>query len=287
MRYSAEMRKSMKRKVIGMITVCMLATALAACGTKDEPIGGEATMTPVVTEGSIVTETPKSSASPEISETPAVTETPKASEAPESTKAPEETKASEETQASEKTKASKATKAPAAAKSQATPKSSKKPPKASKKPAKEQVGTKNLGTTKKPEKEEEKESVKDASEAYEKAVAGVELPSMVDITEDMLADAYGIDSSLLKSYVVKLPMMNVKADEIAVFQVKKEKNVAAVKEGIQKRQEALEENWKHYLPDQYELVQNYQIVVQGNYVLFVISSDADEIVSNFKSAFAS
>lgn len=281
----------MKGKVTGMIAACMLAAALAACGTKDDSIGGDALETPVVTEDAVPTETPEGLATPEISETPAVTETPAATETPVATESP---KASE---APETTKAPKETKDPVAEtpksqtvsnkKETTVPKSSKKPPKASKKPAKEQVITSDLGTIKKSEKEQEKASVKDASEAYEKAVAGIELPSMVDITEDMLADAYGIDSSILKSYVVKLPMMNVKADEIAVFQVKKEKNVDAVKKGIQKRQEALEENWKHYLPDQYELVQNYQIAVQGNYVLFVISSDADTIVSNFKDAFAS
>ena len=32
----------MRKKVTGMIAVCILAAALTACGTKDEPAGGDA-----------------------------------------------------------------------------------------------------------------------------------------------------------------------------------------------------------------------------------------------------
>ena len=75
-------------------------------------------------------------------------------------------------------------------------------------------------------------------------------------------------------------MINVKAEEVFVAKVKDGK-MDAVKEGIEKRQADLDAQWKQYLPDQYELVEKAQTVVNGNYVLFVVSEHADDIVGVF------
>lgn len=111
---------------------------------------------------------------------------------------------------------------------------------------------------------------------------GLELPATVDMPEEMFADTYGIDTGLLESYSVNMPMMNVAATEIAVFEAKDEASIDAIKAGIEKRQKALEEQWQSYLPAQLELVQNYKVAVKGNLVLFVISEYADQIVENFE-----
>lgn len=112
---------------------------------------------------------------------------------------------------------------------------------------------------------------------------GIETVASSEMPEEMLVDAYGIDLSLLESYSVQMPMMNVHAEEIAVFEVKDEKDIDAVKEGIAKRQKALEEQWSSYLPEQYELVKASKTVVKGNLVLYVVSAQADKIVSNFEA----
>lgn len=109
----------------------------------------------------------------------------------------------------------------------------------------------------------------------------IELPTQDEMMPEMFADAYGIDTSLLEDYYVSVSMMNVHATEFAIFEVKDEASIDAVKAGIEKRQKALEEQWKSYLPDQYELVQNAQTIVKGNKILFVINENADKVVENF------
>lgn len=112
---------------------------------------------------------------------------------------------------------------------------------------------------------------------------GIEGPASMDMPEDMFADSYGIDTSLLESYCVQMPLMNVHANEVAVFEVKDEANIDAVKAGIEKRQAALEAQWSSYLPEQYELVKASQVAVKGNLVLYVVSSFADQIVEKFNA----
>lgn len=108
----------------------------------------------------------------------------------------------------------------------------------------------------------------------------VELPSFGDMDGEVLSALYGIDSSDLVRYIGKIPMMNVQATEIFIAQVK-EGSMDAVKAGIEKRQADLAAQWSSYLPEQLELVENYKLVTNGDYVLFAISSEADQIETIF------
>ena len=57
----------------------------------------------------------------------------------------------------------------------------------------------------------------------------------------------------------------------------------AVKAAVEKRQADLVQQWSQYLPEQLELVENYQLVTSGNYILFAISEQADAAVTAFNT----
>ncbi|MEG1828438.1 MAG: DUF4358 domain-containing protein, partial [Cellulosilyticaceae bacterium] len=122
-----------------------------------------------------------------------------------------------------------------------------------------------------------------AGEIVDKITANIEIPANMNMDAQMFADTYGIDTALLKSYQVNMPMMVVHASEVAVFELKDVKDASKVLSGINKRYEQMYETWSTYLPDQFELVKNYKTAQKGNYVLFVISDEASTIVSNFNS----
>lgn len=111
----------------------------------------------------------------------------------------------------------------------------------------------------------------------------VELPSMMELDDTTLKDVYGIDAADLESYVARIPFMNVHATEFFMAKVK-EGQMDSVKEAIEKRQADLVAVWERYLPDQYELVQNYKLETEGSYVLFCVCAQADEVVGLFRDA---
>ena len=111
----------------------------------------------------------------------------------------------------------------------------------------------------------------------------VELPSMMELDDTTLQDVYGIDAADLESYVARIPLMNVHATEFFIAKVKDGK-MDTVKEAIAKRQADLVTVWEQYLPEQYELVQNYKLETEGNYVLFCVCAQADEVVGLFRDA---
>ncbi len=111
-----------------------------------------------------------------------------------------------------------------------------------------------------------------------------DLPAMMDFDDSILSDTYGIDPSLLDEYAGKFPLMNVTATEFFAAKVKSG-NMDAVVEAIENRVSSLEQTWATYLPEQYELVKQYELVQEGDYVFFAVSDHAAEMAENFKAAF--
>jgi len=113
----------------------------------------------------------------------------------------------------------------------------------------------------------------------------IEQPPLMDMPDDMFQQFYHMDPSILDQYTIRMPLMNVKTNEIAIFKVKEAKDVATVETAVKQRAEEVQKQFETYLQDQYENAKNYKLVIKGNYVLFVISESADDIVKAFDGFF--
>lgn len=139
-------------------------------------------------------------------------------------------------------------------------------------------------------KEEGTATVNGSSTPVEMVTAlldAVEQPSLMDMDPAMIKDMYHFDPELAEELVIKMPMMNVKTNEIAIIKLKDAASFATVEEGIKQRAADIQKQFETYLPDQYENAKNYKIVSHDNYVLFVISEEADKIVELFNGFFTS
>ena len=124
-----------------------------------------------------------------------------------------------------------------------------------------------------------------ANEMVDEMLTQVEQPAMMELTTDQVKEIYNIDPEMLEEYAIRIPMMNVKTNEIAILKVKNEADVPKVEEALKQRAENVQKQFETYLPDQYENAKNYQLVTKGNYVLFVISEQADELISVYDTFF--
>lgn len=133
------------------------------------------------------------------------------------------------------------------------------------------------------EEEKPKDTAKtiDIWTAVEEKVGADNFPMMMDVDKDTLMEYYGIKEEDLEEYTIKAPMINTRADEFFIAKVKDGK-MEEVEKGIEKRKTDLEKQWKQYLPDVYETVQNAKITKSGNYIMFVISENAADAVSIFE-----
>ena len=122
----------------------------------------------------------------------------------------------------------------------------------------------------------------DAVQSTWNDISKLDIPSLTDLDDATLTALYGIDPADLDSYLCKMPMVNVQATEFFIAKVKDGK-MDTVKAAVEKRQDDLEAQWSQYLPEQLELVQNYKLVTNGNYILFAVSEYADQAVTAFNT----
>ena len=124
-----------------------------------------------------------------------------------------------------------------------------------------------------------------ANEMVDEMLAKIEQPMMMELTGEQVQEVYNIDPEKLADYAIRIPMMNVKSNEIAILKVKDVADVPAVEEAVKQRAQTVQQQFETYLPDQYENAKNYKVVTKGNYVLFVISDQADELVTEYDRFF--
>lgn len=134
------------------------------------------------------------------------------------------------------------------------------------------------------EKPEEKPVVSlTSSEVYDTVVSGLELPRLLEMSEDLFKDTYGIDMSLIEDYKVMAPAMSGTITEIAVIKVKDAANVSTVAANVNTRLDNLKNGGAFY-PSHVEIAEKGQVVTKGNYILFVADTNVDAMVSNFNNA---
>ncbi len=297
------------------VIAILLALSLAACtsGGEDEVSTEPSTVpesavptaspSPSAPESAEPSETPEPSAEPseepsdEPSETPSIEASPAPTKAPsaEPTKAPSAEPSTAPTPTSATSAEPSATPEPSDVPSTAEPSDepeTSEEPLPSAPPIAGWVKPGGMGGGEPSESPEPSEEVElpeleknaDVKDFVEAVYSSYESPASMDFDDDIISDWYHIDPSLLEEYAGKFPLMNVHATEIFVAHVKSD-NVESVNEGIEGRLDYLKEQWSTYLVDQYELVQKYEIVKKGDYILFVINEHAAEIADYFRATY--
>ncbi|MDD2376078.1 MAG: DUF4358 domain-containing protein [Clostridia bacterium] len=114
---------------------------------------------------------------------------------------------------------------------------------------------------------------------------GNDMTPMILLEEQQVKDTYDIDVLKLESYVIKIPIMNIRADEIAIIKVKNIRDIEYVKSKLKFRLRNIENTFERYLQDQFELVKNSLIISRGKYILMSISDRNDDIENTFRSYF--
>ena len=107
--------------------------------------------------------------------------------------------------------------------------------------------------------------------------------ALSEMPTEYYADVYGVNPADFEQVLVYGSMMNVKSNEIILIKAKDASGAAKAKEILNQRLAALDEQWKRYLPDQYELVKAGTVNANGLYLALVVADGAKSAVSTFNS----
>ncbi|RAT94076.1 DUF4358 domain-containing protein [Brevibacillus sp. Leaf182] len=101
---------------------------------------------------------------------------------------------------------------------------------------------------------------------------------------EKLQKLYQIEAEKVENFILYTASSNVKADELAVIKVKDASDTENVKEKIQQRIEAQTIKFKDYRPEEYFLIEKHVLKTKGQFVLFAVSKEVDQIESVFDEA---
>ena len=108
-----------------------------------------------------------------------------------------------------------------------------------------------------------------------------EFLKMNAITDDEASAKFLIDKSKIKNIIGREPIVHTKSGMYVVIQTDLD-NIQDVKLALESYGSEYEEQWKTYLPDQYELVKNREIGVKGDYVYMIVSESKKKILELIK-----
>lgn len=110
-------------------------------------------------------------------------------------------------------------------------------------------------------------------------------PTMIELDDSNLNSTYGIEPETLEEYIIKVPIINIRADEIAIVKVKDIKYVKDIENKFRERANTIQHTFEDYLDEQYVLTKNPLIISKGKYVLMSVSEKNEIIEEIFNSYF--
>ena len=99
---------------------------------------------------------------------------------------------------------------------------------------------------------------------------------MVELNDETVKSLLDINPEDLEEYLVQLPMITQSSTYMIVKPVDGKKQ--DVKGKIDKYFDEQEEQWRTYLPNQYEIIKNRTYKEIGDYMIYVASSDNDKVI---------
>lgn len=123
-----------------------------------------------------------------------------------------------------------------------------------------------------------------AEKVGERIQQAVSFQDMKQRDLEKLQKLYQIEAEKVENFILYTASSNVKADELAVIKVKVASDTENVKEKIQQRIEAQTIKFKDYRPEEYFLIEKHVLKTKGQFVLFAVSKEVDQIESVFDEA---
>ncbi|MGG4454149.1 DUF4358 domain-containing protein [Brevibacillus porteri] len=123
-----------------------------------------------------------------------------------------------------------------------------------------------------------------AVEVGEKIQQTVSFQDMKQGDLEKLQKLYQIEAGKVEDFILYTASSNVRADEVAVIKVKDANDTENIKEKLQQRIEAQTIKLKDYRPEEYFLIEKHVLKTKGQFVLFAVSKEVDQIETVFDEA---
>ena len=95
---------------------------------------------------------------------------------------------------------------------------------------------------------------------------------------------YGLNAGDYDGVVLYAPLSNMDAEELLIVKLKNSSQAETVRAAIEKRLETQKSSFEGYGIEQYDLLENHILDIRGNYILYVVHSDANKALQAFRDS---
>ena len=117
------------------------------------------------------------------------------------------------------------------------------------------------------------------------SVAGaIDLEGMEESTNQMFRKFYGLNAGDYEGVTLYAPASDMNAEELLVIKLQDSSQADSVTQAINSRLETQMNSFEGYGVEQYDLLENHVLDVQGNFILYIVHPDAEKADQAFRSS---
>ena len=125
----------------------------------------------------------------------------------------------------------------------------------------------------------------DPAAVREAVTAQMDLTNVLEADNQMIRRLYGLDIAAYDDCILYYPATNMGAEELLIVRLASVDQAQTVQSAIEARLQTQKNTFDGYGVEQYDLLTNHSVVeVQGNYVLFVVGQNSDQVRQAFLGA---
>ncbi len=110
------------------------------------------------------------------------------------------------------------------------------------------------------------------------------LPDMLTMDSNMMLDFCGIQETDCLQAVVAICSTNLQTDEVWLLEARDPEALARLQTLARTRLDVKEAETENYLPDQYVIVKDAKLITHENYLIVLVSPQADALEGMFREA---
>lgn len=133
-----------------------------------------------------------------------------------------------------------------------------------------QVGNKNSNST--------------LNAVTDSVIKAIKVEGMEESSNRMFKKFYGLNASDYEGVTLYAPVTNMNAEELLIIKLKDRSQAESVTEAINSRLETQKSSFEDYGIEQFDLLENHILDVQGNFILYIVHPDATKADQAFRSS---
>lgn len=104
--------------------------------------------------------------------------------------------------------------------------------------------------------------------------------------EKQTIEYFGINLDDIEEGIMKTPMINLSVDSVILLKAKDSSKLPELKTVFENYIEAQKTAFENYVPANLEIIEKHIIKEKGNYIILIISHDAEKIEKAFDNSFS-